>query len=80
MNHMIIQNPDIFQEAWNHPNEEKREHWRTAIKKEFNNVTKREIWRKANIKEIPKDRRLIGSKWVFKKKRYGIYRGILVGL
>ena len=53
-------NPDIFQEAWNHPDEEEKEHWRTAIKKEFNDMTKREVWRKTNMKEIPKDRRLIG--------------------
>ena len=73
-------NPDIFQEAWNHPDEEEKEHWRPAIKKEFNGMTKREVWRKANVKEIPKDRRLIGSKWVFKKKRNGVYRARLVGL
>ena len=58
-------NPDIFQEVWNHPYEEEREHWRTAIKEDFNDMTKREVWRKANVKEIPIDRRLIGSKWVF---------------
>ena len=39
-------NPDIFQEAWNHLDEEEKEHWRTAIKKEFNDMTKREVWRK----------------------------------
>ena len=61
-------NPNIFQEAWNHPDEEEKEHWRTAIKKEFNDMTKREVWRKINVREIPEDRRLIGSKWVFKKK------------
>ena len=33
-------NPDIFQEAWNHPDVEEKEHWRTAIKKEFNDMTK----------------------------------------
>ena len=52
-------NPDIFQEAWNHPNEEEREHWRTDIKKEFNDMIKREVWRKTNTKEIAKDRILI---------------------
>ena len=71
-------NPDIFQEVWNHPDEEEKEHWRTAIKKEFNDMTKREVWRKVNVKEIPKDRRLIGSKWVFRKKRNGVYRARLV--
>ena len=78
MNHMIIQTSS--KKAQNHPDEEEREHWRTSIKKEFNEMTKREVWRKANVKEIPKDRRVIGSKWVFKKKRNGIYRARLVGL
>ena len=66
-------NPDIFQEAWNHPDEQEREHWGLAIKKEFNDMIKREVWRKTNVAEIPGDRRLIGSKWVFKKKRNGVY-------
>ena len=43
-------------------------------------MTKRGVWRKANVKEIPKGRRLIGTKWVFKKKRNGVYRARLVGL
>ena len=29
---------------------------------------------------MPKDRRLIGSKWVFKKKKDGVYRARLVAL
>ena len=43
-------------------------------------MTKKEVWRKTNVKEIPEDRRLIGSKWVFKKKRNGVNRARLVGL
>ena len=30
--------------------------------------------------DIPSNRRLIGSKWVFKKKRNGVYRARLVAL
>ena len=43
-----------------------------AIKKEFNDMIKREVWRKTKVAEIPSDRRLIESKWVFKKKRNGV--------
>ena len=43
-------------------------------------MTKREVWRKTNMREIPEDRRLIGSKWVFKKKRNGVYRARFVDL
>ena len=31
-------NPDTFDEAWNHPEAEDKKHWRTAIKNEFNNM------------------------------------------
>ena len=41
---------------------------------------KREVWRETDIDQIPSNRRLIGSKWVFKKKRNGVYRARLVGL
>ena len=43
-------------------------------------MIKREVWRETNIVEISGDRRLIGSKWVFKKKRNGVYRARLVGM
>ena len=57
-----------------------REHWREAIKKEFNNMIKRKFWRQTRTSEIPENRQLIGSKWVLKKKRNGVYRARLVGL
>ena len=38
-------NPDNFQEAWHHPNEENKEQWRLAIRKEFNDMIKRQVWR-----------------------------------
>ena len=73
-------NPEQFQEAWNHPKTEEREYWREAIRKEFNDMIKRKVWRETRTSEIPENRRLIGSKWVFKKKRNGVYRARLVGL
>ena len=43
-------------------------------------MIKRQVWRETDIDKIPSNRRLIGSKWVFKKKRNGVYRARLVGL
>ena len=43
-------------------------------------MIKRGVWRKTRKSEIPKNRRLIGSKWVFKKKGNGVYRARLCGL
>ena len=60
--------------------EEDREQWRSGIRKEFNDMIKRKVWRHTKINKIPEDRRLIGSRWVFKKKRNGVYRARLVGL
>ena len=38
------------------------------------------VWRKTDRAKIPKNRRLIGNKWVFKIKRDGAYRARLVAL
>ena len=72
--------PSTFEEAWNSDISEDRNGWREAITKEFNDMTKREVWTKVKKSKIPKERRLIGAKWVFKKKRNGVYRARLVAL
>ncbi len=59
-------NPDQFQEVWNHPDGKEREYWRSAIKKEFNDMIKRRVWRQTRTTKFPEKRRLIGSKFVFK--------------
>ena len=74
---MVLTN---FEEAWEHPNISERKYWREAIRKEFNDMIKRQVWRETDIDQIASNRRLIGSKWVFKKKRNGVYRARLVGL
>ncbi len=38
-------NPDTFQEAWNLHDETDKEQWRIAIRKEFNNMMERKVWR-----------------------------------
>ena len=40
----------------------------------------RDVWRYTKRDRIPQSRRLIGNKWVFKKKRNGVYRDRLVAL
>ena len=72
--------PRTFQEAWHCDNEKERDSWRAAIRKEMRSMIDREVWRETERKRIPKDRRLIGNKWVFKIKRHGTYRARLVAL
>ena len=76
-----IKEPATFNEAWYHPDSEEQAGWRDAIEKELNDMhLKREIWDKMAIEDIPKGRKLIGSKWVFKKQKNGIYRAHLCAL
>ena len=72
--------PLTFREAWDHPDPEERAKWREAIRKEFHDMNKRRVWRYIRRRDVPNNRRLIGCKWVFKKKRNGVYRARLVAL
>jgi hypothetical protein len=72
--------PATFEKAWYHENPDKRQKWQQAIRKEFNDMTTKEVWLKKQQKEIPNDRKPIGSKWVFKEKKDGTHRSRLVGL
>ena len=53
-------NPPTFNDAWNHPKEHDRMKWREGIRKEFKDMIEKSVWRKMKIRDIPKDRRLIG--------------------
>ena len=72
--------PKTFHEAWHYPIENDRNNWRAAIRKEIRSMISRGVWRKTDRAKIPKNRRLIGNKWVFKIKRDGTYRASLVAL
>ena len=72
--------PSAFQEAWHHPDPVEWEGWRTAIRKEFHDMIRMKVWRRIKRRDIPSDRRVIGSKWVFKRKRDGRFRARLCGL
>jgi hypothetical protein len=72
--------PLHFNDAWNHPSKKERKSWREAIRKEFNDMKKRGVWRKTKQQHIPENKRLIGCKWVFKHKKDGRYRARLCAL
>ena len=72
--------PKTFQEAWHYPIENDRDDWRSAIRKEIRSMINRGVWRKTDRAKLPKNRRLIGNKWVFKIKRDVMYRARLVAL
>jgi hypothetical protein len=72
--------PQLFQSAWDHPIEDEKKKWRVAIKKEFQDMIKKGVWKKVKTSEMPVDRSALGSKWVFKKKSNGVYRACLVAL
>ena len=46
-------NPETFDKAWNHPIKNERQEWRDAIRKEINDMTNREVWRKTKKTQIP---------------------------
>jgi hypothetical protein len=70
--------PITFEDAWHHPNISKREKWREAIRLEFKQMIKNGVWKKEGLTEIPHNRKGIGSKWVFKEKKNGVFRARLV--
>ena len=72
--------PKTFQEAGHYPVENERDSWRAANRKEIRSMINRGVWRKTNRAKIPKNRRLIGNKWVFKIQREGTHRARLVAL
>ena len=72
--------PKTFREAWDHPNPEKREKWREAIRKELRDMIRRGVWRYRDRTSVDRNRRLVGSKWVFMIKKNGVYRARLVAL
>jgi len=69
--------PKTFQEAWWHPDPVERAGWRGGIRKEFHDMISRRVWRKTKKETVPENRRLIGHKWIFKKKKDGRYRARL---
>ena len=79
------EDPDVkleplnFRDAWDHPNSEERHKWRQSIRLEFKQMLRNGVWRKNNgVSSLPNGRKGIGTKWVFKIKKNGVYRSRLV--
>ena len=70
--------PKTFSEAWFHPDPYQQKLWREAIRKEYSDMDKREVWTVTKRSEIPSNRRVVKTKWVFTIKRNGIFRARLV--
>jgi hypothetical protein len=67
--------PQSYNEAMS---SEQSEEWKKAIAKEFNDMHTRKVWEIVKKSQVPDNRRLLGSRWVFKKKNNGVYRARLV--
>lgn len=83
--HTVVENgkddePERFKEAWYHEELTERGKWRNAIKKEFGDMIRRGVWKRVNKCDVPEGKKLLGTKWVFKKKKNGVYRTRLVAL
>jgi hypothetical protein len=70
--------PKTFHQAWNHQDLTEKDGWRSAIQTELANMEKRNVWQIINQSIMPKERKVIGCRWVFKKKRNGDQRARLV--
>ena len=70
--------PTSFHEAWYHKDPQKREKWRESIRLEFRQMIKNGVWRKEGTNSLPANRKGIGTKWVFKEKKNGVFRSRLV--
>jgi Reverse transcriptase (RNA-dependent DNA polymerase) len=73
-----VKEPKSFNDAWNCSDHDQRTKWRAAIKKEFSDMESRSVWDVISKEEVPKDRRCIKCKWIFKNKRNGVFRARLV--
>ena len=54
--------------------------WIDAMNQEIQNMFDKKVWRRITKKDIPKDKKLIGCRWVFKLKDNGVFRARLVAL
>jgi Reverse transcriptase (RNA-dependent DNA polymerase) len=75
-----MSDPTSFNDAYFNPNPERRNSWRNAISKELKDMETCNVWSLVDRNDIPKDRKLISCKWVFKEKRDGVFRARPVAL
>ena len=73
-----IEEPTTFENAWYHKDDAERKKWQDAISLEFNQMMKNEVWNRKGLSELPNGRKGIGTRWIFKIKKDGVYRARLV--
>ena len=61
--------PTKFNNAWDHKNQEQCKLWRKAVRKELNNMSKRNVWNIVLMIGVPEGSKPICSKWGFKNKK-----------
>jgi Reverse transcriptase (RNA-dependent DNA polymerase) len=74
----VMKEPKSFDYAWNCSDPDQRTKWRAAIKKDFSDMERRNVWDVISKEEVPKDRRCILCMWIFNIKRNGVFRARLV--
>ena len=73
INEEIVIEPKNFNKAWFHSDPIQKDNLLEAILKEHRDTDSRQVWQKIKRSDIPKDRRLVKSRWVFKVKRNGVF-------
>ena len=66
--------PHIFQEAWNNLDTQTWKKCREAIKKELNNMTKKQAWHKITKNHMLPNCQCMKCKWVLKIKCNSVYK------
>ena len=74
----IFDEPETFDQAWNHPDPFQRMKWREAILDELKIMETRKVWIKVKRSTMPKGKRCVKHKWVFNIKRTGKFKARLV--
>ena len=68
----------MFNKAWNLPNEDSCKKWQGTIHKETADMNKQQVWQKMLKRLMPPNCRCIKDKWVFKIKQNSVYQAHLV--
>jgi hypothetical protein len=45
--------PQRFDQAWDHPDPNKKENWRNTIRKELHDMIKKQVWEKYRVQDLP---------------------------
>ena len=75
--YMSGEEPLSYKEAIN---SRESKHWWDAMNTEIQSMYTKKVWKQVKKCNIPKDKKLIGCKWVYKLKDNGVYRARLVAL